>query len=81
MAGAVAGLRAVLPRFAIWWVLLWAAISLAIYTPAFEPLPGTSYSVLSAVLAALALAGYGAVAFGVSWQPLPWRQRSLGQTS
>lgn len=31
---------------------------LAIYTPALDPLPGTSYSVAAALLAALALAGF-----------------------
>jgi hypothetical protein len=69
MAGAVAGLRAVLPRFAVGWVTLYAVLSLALYVPALTPLPGTSYSALAAVLAALAIAGYAAVAFGAIRRP------------
>jgi hypothetical protein len=82
MAGAVAGLRAVLPRFATWWVLVWSGLSLALYTPVLEPMPGTSYSVLAAVMAALALSAYVALAFEVSLpMTLRWRGRSLAQTS
>ncbi len=62
MAGGVAALRAVLPRFTIWYVGLFSALSLALYVPSLEPLPGTSYSALAAVLAGLAGAGYIAVA-------------------
>jgi hypothetical protein len=69
MAGAVAGLRSVLPRFAVGWVLLYSALSLALYVPALAPVPGTSYSALAAVLAALAIAGYAAVAFGAVRRP------------
>ena len=47
-----------LPRFAYWWVGLYAALSLILYVPALDPLEGTSYSPLAAILAALALAGY-----------------------
>jgi hypothetical protein len=64
MAGAVAGLRAVLPRFATAWVSLSAVLSLALYVPALDPFRRTSYSPLAAVLAALALAGFAVVAFG-----------------
>jgi hypothetical protein len=64
MAGAIAGLYAVLPRFAIWWVSLYAVLSLILYVPSFDPLEGTSYSPLAAVLAALALATYALVALG-----------------
>jgi hypothetical protein len=62
MAGAVAGLRAVFPRFSLYYVGLAAALSLAIYVPAFEPPPGTSYSALAAILCAAALAAFGTVA-------------------
>jgi hypothetical protein len=58
MAGAVAGLRASFPRFAVYWVGAWALISLALYTPALLPPPGTSYSFLAGLLAALGLAGF-----------------------
>lgn len=86
MAGAVAGLRAVLPRFAVGWVLLFAALSLALYVPALNPTPGTSYSPLAAALAALALIGFAMVAFGVVRRPaLPAvrfsRRDSAAQTS
>lgn len=64
MAGAIAGLYSVLPRFAVWWVSLYAVLSLILYVPSFEPLEGTSYSPLAAVLAALALATYALVALG-----------------
>jgi hypothetical protein len=62
-AGAVAGLRAVLPRFAIYITLLGAALMLALHVPVLDPLPETSYSFWNALLAALALAGFGAAAF------------------
>jgi hypothetical protein len=64
MAGAIAGLYAVLPRFAYWWVGLFAVLSLILYVPSFDPLEGTSYSPLAAVLAALGLIGYAVVALG-----------------
>ena len=66
MAGAIAGLRSVLPRFAIGWVALYALLSLILYVPALTPLPGTSYSFLAALLAGLALAGYVTIAVGGS---------------
>lgn len=70
MAGAIAGLYSVLPRFAIWWVSIYAALSLLLYIPSLDPLPGTAYSPLAAVLAALAIAAYVLVAFGAAWRPL-----------
>lgn len=72
MAGAVAGLRASFPRFAIGWVGCWALLSLALYVPALQPLPGASYSLLDGALAGLALLGFALVASGV-----PWRGRVL----
>lgn len=62
-AGCVAGLRAVVPRFAVWYVALAAALMFALYVPALDPLPGTSYSLWTALLAAAALGGFGALAF------------------
>jgi hypothetical protein len=70
MAGAIAGLYAVLPRFAIWWVSLYSVLSLILYVPSFDPLEGTSYSPLAAVLAALALATYALVALGAVRRPM-----------
>lgn len=60
--GAVAGLRAVFPRFAIYWVALSAALMLAIYVPVLAPLPGTSYSPLAILVAIASLAGFTALA-------------------
>lgn len=62
-AGAVAGLRAVFPRFAIYYAALAATLMLALYVPYLEPYPGTGFSLPAALLAALGLAGFGAVAF------------------
>ena len=62
MAGAVAGLRASFPRFAIAWVGLWIVISLLMYVPAQLPPPDTSWSVLASILAALGLGGFAALA-------------------
>jgi hypothetical protein len=58
ICGAVVGLRAVAPRFAACLVAASCALTLAIYAPALDPLPGTGYSFLSAVLAAAGLAGF-----------------------
>jgi hypothetical protein len=57
----VAGLRAAFPRFAVYYLSLAALLSLALYVPALEPPPDTSYSGLAAVLAAVALVGFIAV--------------------
>ena len=59
ITGCVIGLRSVLPRFAIWWVGAEAALSLAVYVPAFEPPPGTSAVPAAYVVSALGLAGFG----------------------
>lgn len=62
MAGAVAGLRAVAPRFALWYLGAVIALSLALYAPSLEPLPGTSYEVVPLLLAAASFAGFLVVA-------------------
>jgi hypothetical protein len=62
LAGAVAGLRAVWPRFAIYYAAAGVALMLAIYTPALEPPPGTSYSVLAILIAVASFAGFGFLA-------------------
>ena len=60
--GCVCGLRATFPRFATWYVGIASALMLALYVPALEPLPDTSYSPVAALLAAAALAGFVALA-------------------
>jgi hypothetical protein len=62
---AVVGLRAVYPRFAIWYSGIAAALMLALYVPDNRPLEGgeTVWSVLAIVTAALALALFLFVAF------------------
>jgi hypothetical protein len=59
--GAVVGLRAVFPRFAIWFVGLSALLMLALYVPSFNPEAGSSYSAFAALLAAVGLAGFLAI--------------------
>ena len=68
-AGAVAGLRATFPRFAIYYAAVAATLMFALYVPYFEPYPETGFSLLAALLAALGLAGFGAVAFSASVAP------------
>jgi hypothetical protein len=62
MAGAVAGLRAALPRFSLYYVGLAALLSLALYAPSLDPPAGTAYSAAAVIAAAAALAGFVAVA-------------------
>ena len=62
ICGCVAGLRAAAPRFAVPYLLVVAALGLAVYVPVYEPVPGSSFSALNALLAALALAGFGVLA-------------------
>jgi hypothetical protein len=61
ICGAVCGLRATFPRFAVPFVAFAAGLILAIEAPALDPLPGTSYSAAAAVLAAAALASFVAL--------------------
>lgn len=62
ICGCVAGLRAAAPRLAIPYLLLVAILSLALYVPVYEPVPGSSFSALNALLGVAALAGFGALA-------------------
>ena len=64
ICGCAVGLRAAYPGFACWWLALNALLMLAIYGPAFEPPPGSSWSALSLLLAAVGLSGFVALAFG-----------------
>lgn len=59
----VCGLRAVLPRFAVWYVGGAAALTLGLYVPSLTPAPGSGYSPAMALFAAAALAGFLLVAF------------------
>jgi len=63
LAGAVAGLRAVFPRFAIYYIAVAAALMLALYVPVLDPLAGTAFSLWAILLAAISLAGFCAAAF------------------
>lgn len=62
LVGAVVGLRAVFPRFATWFVAIAATLILALYVPSFDPPEGSSYSLLAALVAAVGLAGFIALA-------------------
>jgi hypothetical protein len=64
LAGCALALRAAWPRFAIGWLALNAVVMLVIYTPVLLPVEGSSFTLVHAILAALALAGFGAVAMG-----------------
>ncbi|HET8566531.1 MAG TPA: hypothetical protein VFL77_08670 [Solirubrobacterales bacterium] len=61
ICAAVAGLRAAFPRFGACLLGLNAVLMLAIYVPSLEPLPGTVYSPLAGLLAAVSLAAFAAV--------------------
>ncbi|HEY1854976.1 MAG TPA: hypothetical protein VGG40_10345 [Solirubrobacterales bacterium] len=65
LVGCVVGLRAILPRLAAWLVGLNVLFVLALYVPSLTPEAGTSYSLLSALLALVSLAG-------VAW--VLWRE-------
>ena len=69
ICGCVAGLRAVLPRFAVYYVAVASALSLALYVPAFTPVPGSSWSPSACVLAAAALAAFALSALRAAGSP------------
>ena len=69
VVGCVAGLRACYPRLAALVVGLNVLFVLALYTPSLEPPPGTSYSPLTALLAAASLAARAFVTFRGSGEP------------
>src|SRR6185437_4291536 len=62
IAGCALALRAAWPRFAIGWLALNAVVMLVIYTPVLLPVEGSSFTLVHAILAALALVGFGVVA-------------------
>ncbi len=59
LVGCVAGLRSCYPRLALATVAAHVAIVLVVFTPSLQPLPGTSYSPVAALLAALSLGAIG----------------------
>ena len=61
--GAVVGIRAVFPRFAVYFVAAAAVLMLAVYVPVLDPLPGTEFSFAMALIAAASLAAFGALSF------------------
>jgi hypothetical protein len=61
--GCVVGLRSCFPRLAAWVVGFNLLFVLFLYVPSLEPDPGTSYSPLTAILAAASLAGLAWVTF------------------
>jgi hypothetical protein len=83
----VVGLRAVFPRFAIWWTSLAAAIMLAIYVPALYPPPETSYSWLAILVATVTLVGFIALSLRRGGtgderpEPTAEEQRPLAQST
>ena len=54
----VVGLRAVFPRFAIWFTAIAATLMFAVYVPALRPPEGTSYSVLAIAIVAATLVAF-----------------------
>lgn len=64
IVGCVVGLRAVFPRFGLWFAVAVSLLNLAIYAPALDPPAGSSYSVVAIAVSALALAGFALLAFG-----------------
>jgi hypothetical protein len=71
-AGCVAGLRAVFPRFAVYYATVAATVMLAVYVPSLEPPPPpveTAFSLWAALLAAFALAGFCALALTARGAP------------
>jgi len=63
ICGAVLGLRATFPRFAIYFIGFSALVTLGIYVPSLTPPPGTNYSLLAALFSAVGLGGFAALAF------------------
>lgn len=62
LCGAVVGLRATFPRFALGLLGVNAALMLAIYTPSLEPPEGSAYSLPAALFAAASLVAFLVVA-------------------
>jgi hypothetical protein len=63
VVGCVAALRSCYPRLAAWVVGINVVMVLVLYTPSLEPPPGTSYSPITALLAAASLAALAFITF------------------
>lgn len=70
ITGCTLALRAAWPRFSFGWLALNFLVMLVIYTPDFEPVEGSVFSPTNGILAAFALTGFLAVAFG-GWVSAP----------
>jgi hypothetical protein len=62
IVGCVVGMRAVFPRFALYYVGAASLLSLALYAPSLDPPAGSIYSAPAIVLSALALGGFAYLA-------------------
>ncbi len=58
ICGAVVGLRAAFPRFALYYAAAISLLSFAVYAPALDSPPGSAYEPLTAILAAFGLVGF-----------------------
>ncbi|WP_127480269.1 hypothetical protein [Nocardioides pantholopis] len=79
LCGSVAALRAVAPRFAVAWVVLYALVQLVLYLPSFDPPAGTHYSPPVLLAAAASLAAYVGVLVAAARPPLRSRGGRLGR--
>ena len=64
LCGSAVGLRAVFPRFALYFVPVAALLTVALYVPWIGSPPGAGFSLFAAAVAAAALLGFVVVAFG-----------------
>jgi hypothetical protein len=76
LAGCVAGLANALPRLTIAFVAVHGVFALVLYGPAFDPLPGTHYSVPAALLGAGSLAAFVLIAWRSPNEPAAVRERA-----
>lgn len=74
VVGCVAGACSVAPRFAAWLTAANVAFVLLLYTPSLTPLPGSSYSPITALLTLLSCVGFALLAF--ERRLPPWRRRA-----
>jgi hypothetical protein len=80
IAGCAIGLRAVWPRFALGWLALNLVVTLVLYVPEFEAIPGTVLSRSATALAVVGLAAFTALAFELSPARL-WGRASARSTT
>lgn len=77
LTAGVVGLRSIFPRFANWYCGIAAALMFALYIPSLTPPPGSSYSAIAALFAAIGLAGFCFLAL----QPQYQRRALEGETA